>query len=42
MSDMTHAKTKREKRRKIPGWLIALMIAAALFLTGAICCNTIG
>lgn len=24
------------------GWLIALIVVAAVFIAGAICCNTIG
>jgi Na+/citrate or Na+/malate symporter len=41
MSDMTNATAKKNGKRRLPGWAIALIVAAALFITGAICCNTI-
>lgn len=38
MNDATMEKAKK----KMPGWLIAVIVVVALFVVGAICCNTIG
>lgn len=32
---------KTENKKKMSGWLIALIVVVALFVTGAICCNII-
>jgi len=32
----------KEGKKRMSGWLIALIVVAGLFLVGAICCNTIG
>jgi len=42
MKDISKSKTKREMKKKMSGWIIALIIVAVVFVAGAICCNTIG
>jgi hypothetical protein len=42
MSDMSKETVKKGGKKKMTGRIIALIVVAALFLTGAICCNTIG
>jgi hypothetical protein len=40
MNDVKPVKEEKVKK-KMSGWLIALIVVAALFITGAICCNVI-
>ena len=35
-------KTMKGGKRKMSGWLIALIVVVVIFAAGAICCNTIG
>ena len=42
MNEMRQSKSKKEVKKKMSGWLIALIIVAVMFIAGAICCNTIG
>lgn len=42
MKDVNKPGAKKEGKKKMSGWLIALIVVAVLFITGAICCNTIG
>jgi hypothetical protein len=42
MDARVRTRQKKEGKRKMPGWLIALIVVAAQFIAGGICCNTIG
>lgn len=42
MKDTNKAEAKKGGKKKMSGWLIALIVIAVIFLAGAICCNTIG
>lgn len=36
---MNGVKTAKDSKRRIKGWVIALIIVGAAFATGAICCS---
>jgi flagellar basal body-associated protein FliL len=42
MKDTSKPKTKEGVKKKMSGWLIALIVVVVVFVAGAICCNTIG
>lgn len=42
MNGSISAKPQKEVKKKISGWIIALIVIVVVFATGAILCNTIG
>ena len=42
MNEMSTSKKSKGAKKRMSGWLIALIIVVAIFIAGAICCNTIG
>ncbi len=42
MNAANSAKPKKEKSKKLSGWIIALIVAVVIFAAGGICCYAFG